>query len=260
MWFDSHCHLDFEAFEQDRRQVVEAAREAQVFDLFVPGVSLEQWSRLPPLAAEVPGLCFGFGLHPFFLKDLRQEQIDNALDQLPDWCRRHGAVAVGECGLDAIHGKRGGVALELQTKVFERHVRIASELGLPLIVHAVRAHGKVLETLRAVPLERGGVVHAYSGSKELIAEYADLGFYFGFGAAALRDRARRAQESLRAVPAERLLLETDAPDQALAVGERNEPCRVVEIGRQLAQLRGISEEALAELTTRNAKRLFRSGS
>jgi TatD DNase family protein len=256
--FDSHCHLDFGVFDADRAQVLDRARLAGVERLFVPGVTPDQWSRLGALQARHPEVALGVGLHPYFLHQLSSLELKSALRAIPTWCDRLSAVAVGECGLDANTARRGGAPLQLQCDVLLRHLQWANALKLPVVLHVVRAHGRLLELLRGCPPVMGGVLHSYSGSVEMVGDYAALGLYFGFGGAVTRSGARRAREALIAVPEERLLLETDAPDQSpQGWASRNEPATTALVAREAAQLTGMDLKELALLTSRNAARLYR---
>lgn len=262
MWFDSHCHLDFPAFDPDRAEVMARARAAQVEAVFVPGVRRTQWPRLLSLREQHPGVCVGVGLHPSFVHELSEQQTQDALDELPQWHRRVGAVAIGECGLDARSAKSGGADLDRQQRVFEAHIEIARRLEVPLVLHVVHAHGRALDVLeRCKP--PGGVLHSYSGPAELVPRYAALGLHFGFCGMVTRPRAKKVRAALCVVPAERLLIETDAPDQSphdfSGSGpdpRRNEPAAVLRVAATMAQLRGVPQEELAELTTRNARALY----
>src|SRR5690606_26339031 len=174
-----------------------------------------------------------------------------SLDDLAADARRLGAVAIGELGWDA----RGGPPRDAQDRAVDAQLAVAKELRLPVVLHVVGAHGHALERLaRFAPLE--GVVHAYSGSAALVARYVELGLHLGIGPSVLRHAARRPLEAARAVPAERLLLETDAPDQHPPDRERGEPADVVLVARAVAAARGESLEAIAALTYANASALF----
>lgn len=262
MWFDSHCHLDFEAFDADRDELVARARLSGVEGLFVPGVRPGQWPRLGRLRRRFERIAVGVGLHPYFLHELREGQLLRALDELPQWYRTTGAVAVGECGLDARTAKAGGADLDRQERVLEAHVELARLLNAPLVLHVVHAHGRALSLLERTRPVAGGVLHSYSGSAELVKRYERLGFHFGFSGRITQPSANKVRAALAAVPMDRLLVETDAPDQVphgwgATVGEaRNEPAAVAHIGAVMAELRGVSCEALAEITTRNARRLY----
>ncbi len=269
--YDSHCHLDFDAFEGDRDEVWARALEAGVTRAFVPGYDVAQWRRLPDLRSRYLGLSVGVGLHPFALQT-NSEATSPAPDLeqlLADAVERVGAVAIGECGLHGPHKE----TFAFQEQVLRVHLRLAHDLGLPLVLHAVHAHARMLELLRevfassklstsaAASRARGapfrGVVHAYSGSLELAGEYLKLGFSVAFGGAITRPGHRRARAAAATLPLEALLLESDAPSAPLQGGpQRNEPASVRVVATALAALRGISEEEVARVTSDNAEALF----
>lgn len=263
LWFDSHCHLDFPAFDADRVAVCARARQAGVGEVFVPGVSREQWPRLRGLRSVWPEVHLGVGLHPFFLGAMRPPERRQALASLPDWFHRLGASAVGECGLDAGLAKRGGPSLDEQLEVLVSQLVWAERLRAPVVLHVVGAHGRFLEVFDRSGFRGRGVLHAYSGSAEMVPLYAARGLYFGFGGAITRPGARRARAALGAVPDGRLLLETDAPDQcpqgfpgAPDWPLRNEPAALLSVARSVASERGVQLSQLSRLTRENARRLF----
>lgn len=259
MLFDTHCHLDFEAFARDRDRVVELARQAGIGPILLPGVAPSAWSDQAKVSRGVPDSYLAFGVHPFWVHEVAPDALDDMLSNLEAALSEHGAVALGECGLDALVPRRGGASLEVQVLVLERQLELAKQLGLPVIVHCVRAHGQLLGLLdRVGKLPGGGVLHAYSGSAELVDRYRTLGFFFGFGGAVTRPGFKRAQHALARVPLDRLLLETDAPDQpAVWRSGRNEPAELAKIADEIAKMRGVRLELLAKQTTLNAERLFR---
>lgn len=266
VWFDSHCHLDFEAFDADRARVWQRARDLGVTELFVPGVTPAQWVRLAGVRAQIPEARLGVGLHPYFLHELSSSERQRATAELPEWAERLGAQAIGECGLDGRWAKRG-VSLDEQVPVLAAQLTCARELRLPVVLHVVQAHGRALELLEAGgPLLAGGVLHSYSGAAELVERYCKLGLCFGFSGAVTRPNATKARAALRAVPLDRLLLETDAPDQPpsgfVASPEhprRNEPGALPAIAALVAELRGLALDELARHTTHNARALFGAG-
>lgn len=262
MLFDSHCHLDFPAFDEDRTEVWNRAVEAGVHRLFVPGTRTSQHS-VERVRRVVPQAQIGIGLHPYFLREVSTGERAVWLEAFADHFTRAGACAVGECGLDKPLARRSGPTLEEQAAVLRRHVEWARVLQVPLVLHVVGAHGLALDVVgEDGPLAAGGVVHAYSGAAELVDRYARLGFSFGFGGAVLRPAAKKAKAALLEVAPERLLIETDAPDQCpsefepLRVKGRNEPAALRPIAEGIARLRGVSVEELAKITTENALRLF----
>lgn len=258
MFFDTHCHFDFDEFAPRRDELMQVARARGVTQLLVPGVAPEHWSRQIEVV-KACGLLGAFGVHPFWVESVEPESLKAVMRDLESCLLEHGAVAVGECGLDASHAKRRGESLAWQIAVLEQQLQLAKKLRLPVVVHCVRAHGQLLDVLRRVgPLPLGGVLHAYSGSAELVRQYVDQGFYFGFGGAVTLPRAKRVRRALLAVPQDRLLLETDAPDQAPAWCDgMNQPAELPRIAGVVAELLSASLDALAAQTRQNGHQLFR---
>lgn len=256
--FDSHCHLDFETFDADRTQVLQRAVEAGVDRVFVPGVAPRQWQRAAELSREHSAVCSGVGLHPWWLAELEKAEVDEALGSLPVQATKLGAVAIGECGLDGLLAKRRGVPMERQRLVLERHLEVARDVGLPLVLHAVRAHGPLLECLKRFGRAEGaGVLHSFGGPADMVRPYAELGWSFSFSGAVTHVRASKARAALREVPVDRLLVESDGPDQpAAGVGERSEPAHVIRVLEVASELRGVGVQQLAVQSADNARRLF----
>jgi TatD DNase family protein len=247
---DSHCHLDAGEFDGDRDEVIGRARAANVTQQIVPAVDAAGWPKLRDLCAAEAGLFAAYGLHPMYLDAHRHEH----LTLLREWLERERPVAVGECGLDYFVG---GLDPGTQSHYFDAQLRLAREFDLPVIVHARRAVDAVIAAIRRVGKLRG-VVHSYSGSTEQAQQLWNLGFLVGLGAPVTYDRANRLRKLATTMPIEYLLLETDAPDQPDAGirGQRNEPARLADILRVIAQLRGQGEADIAAATTANAERLF----
>jgi TatD DNase family protein len=247
---DSHCHLDVAEFDADRAAVLARARAAGVTRQIVPAIEAATWDGLEALCAREPGLHAAYGLHPLLVARHR----DADLDALPDRLVRTRAVAVGECGLDFW---AEGLDRERQRAVFRRQLEIARELDLPVVLHARRAVDDVTAALRRVGRLRG-VVHSFAGSEEQARQLFRLGFSIGVGGPITYARAKRLRRLVASMPLERLLLETDSPDQPLAghQGGRNEPAYLVEVLDVVAQLRAESRAAIAAATTANAMRMF----
>jgi TatD DNase family protein len=257
--FDSHCHLDASEYDADRADVIARAKAAGVRGILVPGYEPAEWSELRALCASDPMLCCGVGLHPWYVHEVEPAARDGALAQLGAHVEQAGAVAIGECGLDAQKAKHGGAPMELQEQVLEAHLRVAGELSLPVILHCVGAHERMLTLLsKSGKLPAGGVMHSYSGSKELVPKYLALGLSFSFAGIVTHANARRPREALKSVPLERLLVESDGPDQAArgVMPRRSEPAHVELVLRAAAQIRDQPLEILAESTEQNARRLF----
>jgi TatD DNase family protein len=257
--FDSHCHLDASEYDADRSAVIARARASGVTGILIPGYEPRTWSAMKDLCASDPLLSCAVGIHPWYVHEVPERERGQALVGLAVAARALAAVAIGECGLDAKMAKSGGAQLDLQEEVLTVQLRVARELGLPVILHCVGAHARLLALLtRDGPLAAGGVLHSYSGSRELIRDYARLNLSFSFAGIVTRENAKRPREALKAVPLERLLVESDGPDQA-AQGvspPRAEPAHVALVLAAAAQIRDQSLNLLAETTTLNARRLF----
>lgn len=247
---DSHCHLDDLAFDADRQWVLARADAAGVAGIVLPAVSARHWPRLRAVAALRPGLYAAYGLHPMLLAEHRPEH----LSELANWLEREQSVALGECGLDFyLKDLDRGV----QVEYFTAQLRLARDLGLPVIVHARRAVDDVLKFIRRFP-ELRGVVHSFSGSLQQAQRLFDQGFRVGLGGPLTYPRAQRLRSVAARLPLEAIVLETDAPDQpGLAHrGRRNEPAYLLEVVETLAALRAVSPAEVARATFNNARDLF----
>jgi TatD DNase family protein len=256
---DTHCHLDVAAFDDDRDEVIGRAGAAGVAGMLIPGIRPRTWAALAELAGRhaPAGVRFAIGVHPQVVPELDEDERAGDLEERIARASE-GAIAIGECGLDGGTGER-----ELQERIFRAHVRIARAVGKPLVVHVLRAHDAAPRILREERAARCGVVlHSYSGGAELVPVYASLGCAFSFAGPITYANARRPIEAARAVPAELLLAETDAPDQAPEDhrhrGGRSEPGFLASVIAGLAAARGVEPAEMAALTTANAARLFRS--
>lgn len=247
--FDSHVHLDAPEFDGDRARVLHDARAAGVAEMLIPAVAAADWPKLFALCESEPGLHPAYGLHPCHL----ERHSDADLAALEDWLRVHPAAAVGECGLDGLQPDR-----HRQARLLHGHFGVARRLDLPLVLHARRAFEDVILELRRFGKPLRGVVHSFSGSAEQARELGKLGFQVGIGGPVTHERAQRLRKMVACLPAESLMLETDAPDQPGAQhrGERNEPAFLVEVLQCVAELRDEDPRELARQTTANARRLF----
>ncbi|MGH8029051.1 MAG: TatD family hydrolase, partial [Arenimonas sp.] len=202
------------------------------------------------LCAQHAGLHPAWGLHPMLLDRHRPDH----LAQLRARVESDRPRAIGECGLDFFIE---GLDPDTQRTYFRAQLEIAREFVLPVVVHARRAVEEVTATLKKIG-GLTGVVHSFSGSPEQARQLFDLGFHLGLGGPVTYARAKRLHAVVRAMPLERLLLETDAPDQPGAglQGQRNEPSRLTQVAQAIAELRGESVETISAATTANACRLF----
>lgn len=251
---DSHCHIDLEPFAKDRREVLCRAKANGISDIIVPAVTAKHWPALQALAksdtAGQPALHIAYGLHPVFT----HEHHPDDLILLEHYLQTAKPVAVGECGLDFFIPDYDAAT---QLEYFTAQLDLAVQYKLPVIIHARKALDQVLKALRLRP-GLSGVIHSYSGSLQQAKQLIDLGFYLGFGGPVSYTRATRLRMLVKELPLSALLIETDAPDQPDAGhhGERNQPAWLVDIAHVIADLRGITVEALAHATSNNAKLLF----
>ena len=260
-WIDTHCHLDAAEFNPDRDAVRAAARAAGVGHIVIPAVERAHWSDVIALAHR-HGDSYALGIHPLYTPNAQQADID-ALRELLDEVRDDPhLVAIGEIGLDFFVP---GLDADKQIWFYEQQIQVARDLGLPVILHVRKSSDRLLKTLRAKPVV-GGIAHAFNGSLQQAQAFIDLGFKLGFGGAVTYDRALKLREMAATLPLDSLVMETDAPDiqphwlyttaEERAAGKpqgRNSPAELPRIAQEVAALRGISAQALAQATSRNAR-------
>jgi len=247
-FFDTHAHLDFSQFDEDREELLAELRSQHVAVVNV-GVDLPSSEASLGLAQRHPHVFAACGVHPHDAKSFSPE-AEQRLEEL----LRGGAVAVGECGLDFY---RDLSPREAQIAAFRAQLRLAKKLDLPVILHQRQA----VEAFLQVLVEEGpvrGVAHAFSGDPSLAERYLSLGLYLGIGGPITYRKNEALREAVRHVPLTRLLIETDAPflPPEPFRGKRNDPLKVRLVALRVAELRGLSLEELAEITFENACRLF----
>lgn len=252
---DTHTHLDFPDFDADRTRLLARSRALGVERMVVLGVDQRHWQRVWDLVQTDPHLYAAFGLHPVYLNEHRPEH----LTELRAWLTRldgHAQLcAVGEIGLDYFLPQ---LDRDAQQRLFEGQLQLAADFNLPALLHVRRSHAQVIATLKRFKLKRGGITHAFAGSREEAREYIKLGFKLGVGGAATWPQALRLRKVLADLPLDALVLETDAPDMAPAMfpHQRNSPQHLPNICQALAEVLNISPEQLADATTANACALF----
>ncbi|MDX9708695.1 MAG: TatD family hydrolase [Trichloromonas sp.] len=249
-FFDTHAHLDFPPLRERLEEELAQARAAGVGAWVVPGVRPDGWPALLATVAKVPEALAAPGVHPLAAADWNEETAAALTDLL------HTAVAVGEIGLD---GTLSFPSQAVQERAFRDQVRLAVAARRPLLIHCRKAMGRTLEILRAEGAQRvGGIFHAFSGSPESAREALRLNFAIGLGGALTFTGARRGPELARILPAEWLVLESDAPDLAPEPyrGQINRPAYLPLMSARLANLRSWSPAETAAITTDNARRVL----
>ena len=248
---DSHCHLDFPEFDHCRDEVLQRAWQSGVSLIVISSVQEKYWSRLLALTSSDSRLLPALGLHPCFSDDHALPH----LDELQEWLAEGKACAVGEIGLDLYLPNSD---LNAQLAFFLPQLELAQRYALPVILHVRKAHDQVLKALRRQALSRGGMVHAFSGSEQQARQYLDLGFKLGIGGTVTYPRAQKTRRLVVDLPLEAFVLETDAPDMPLCgyQGELNEPTRVLEVAKVIAELRGCTLEEVAAVTSANSLAIY----
>lgn len=253
--FDTHCHLDDAQFDTVRDQVVARASAAGVVQMVAVGTTASSSDRCVELADRYAAVIAAVGIQPNYCGESTPEDWD----RIVQLARQPQVAALGETGLDRYWDH---APFEVQQDYFDRHIRLAQETGLPFIVHMRDCLAETLQMLgearRRAPLR--GVMHSYTGNAEGAAECLALGLDISFAGMVTYKKAEELREVARTVPAERLLIETDAPylsPHPCRNQRPNEPALVVHTARCLADARGVTVECLAQQTTENARRLFR---
>ena len=251
MLADSHAHIDDERFDADRDEVVARALAAGVSLIVNIGADMASSARSVALAEKYPGIYAAVGMHPHDSQDMKE----NDYRQLEQWANHPKVVAIGEIGLDYHYDLS---PRSVQKEVFLRQLDLARKTGKPFIIHEREAHADMLDIIRYAARGLNGVFHCFSGSVETAREYLKMGFYISVAGPVTFPKSVKTKEVAKAVPLDRLLVETDSPyltPQPFR-GKRNEPAYVRLVAEEIANLRDISLAELAETTTANVRRLF----
>ena len=205
---DAHNHLQAARLELLEKECISEWQRLGVIRAAVNGSSERDWSAVALLAEKYPVVVPNFGLHPWFIRNRRGDWLAT----LEGLIRDHPRAGVGECGLDKWIWDH---QIDDQEAVFREHVRLATRYQRPLTIHCLKAWGRLLDILKSEELpDAGFVLHSYPGPKEMVAPMAELGAYFSFSGDFIHDRKKAARETFLTVPADRLLIETDAPNMS----------------------------------------------
>lgn len=255
--FDSHCHFDFDDFgdsaQRDRLWLDCQSKDIQ--QLLIPGIEPAQWARAYALTERLQGIFMSAGVHPWWVEKINGNILTaTQLIELENYLLREKCVAVGECGMDALIE----FGLDKQHAIFEQQIQLACQLELPLIIHVRKTHNETLALLTRYRPKVGGVIHGFTGSLDLARRYWALGFYLGIGGSITYPRANKTRETVKKMPLESLLLETDAPDMPLNgfQGQANSPLKLTAVAQTLANLRHDTVENIGNVTAKNTRQLF----
>lgn len=271
-WIDTHCHLDAAEFAPDRAAVRQRARDLGVALCVIPAVERANFDAVRALA-HAHGDAYCLGIHPLYVRNAQPADLAALRTQLQAHAADPRLLAVGEIGLDYFVPELNQSPLkEQQETVYREQLKLARHFGLPVVLHVRRSADRLLKHLRELDQSGpawSGIAHAFNGSEVQAREFIRLGFKLGFGGAVTFERALQLRHLAQTLPLDALVLETDAPDipphwlytpasdrQAGAGQGRNAPGELPRIADVVAQLRGMSVDALAQATTANACQAF----
>ncbi|MFC1621622.1 TatD family hydrolase [Candidatus Omnitrophota bacterium] len=252
MLIDTHCHLDFKNFDEDRDEVIARSKEQGIDFIINVGASMEGTKRSLELAEKHEFIYAAAGIHPHDADRVE----DKDLELFRRFFESKKIVAVGEIGLDYY---KNFSSKENQKKLFIKLLREARERNLPVIIHNRDAHEDTLTILRQeMGKSMKGVMHCFSGDEVLLGDCLELGMHVSFTCNLTFKNAGRLRDVAKLVPIERLLIETDAPFLAPQAfrGKRNEPMYMKYLAEEIANIKGLDLKEVARITTENAKRLF----
>jgi TatD DNase family protein len=254
MLIDTHCHLDFDRFDDDREAVVRRAEEAGVRRIIVPALDLQNCQNVLDLASKYAHVYAAVGVHP----NSTSAWEASWLDQVRRFAHHPKVVAIGEIGIDYYWDDS---PKEIQHKSFSAQLNLAADLDLPVIIHNRDAGEDVIRLLAKSRLaggEKSGVLHSFSADWHIAEAALEMGFYIGITGPVTFKKADGLRDIVAKLPLNRILVETDAPFLAPQPrrGKRNEPSYVTFVAEQIALLHDLSIEELSKITTANAHRLF----
>ena len=253
--FDTHAHYDDEAFDADREELLKDLPEAGIEYVVNVGASIKTTKTTLELSSKYDYIYAAVGVHPSDIADLNEESFS----WLKEQTGKPKVVAVGEIGLDYYWDKEPEVQASQQVW-FKRQLDLAREAGLPVIIHSRDAAKDTFDIMKEKDAGSiGGVVHCYSYSPELAAEYVKMGLFIGVGGVVTFSKAKKLKETVAAIPMDNIVIETDCPYLAPTPyrGKRNSSLNLPYILAEIASIKGISEEEAAEITFANAKHLYR---
>lgn len=252
MIFDTHAHYDDSAFDDDRGELLLGMAESGIGRIVNIGADMQTSAATVELTERYPFVYGAVGVHPSETAGLGGQDMQ----RLKAYAALPKIVAVGEIGLDYHYPDTDR---ELQQHWFVRQLALAREVRLPVVIHSRDAANDTMQIIKEHGGETGGVIHCFSYSKELALQYVDMGFYIGVGGVITFSNAKKLVEAVKAVPLEKIVLETDAPylSPAPERGMRNHSGKLPLVVKRLAEIKGVTEEEIISVTWENACRLYR---
>lgn len=253
MIFDSHSHIDDRRFSNDIDEVIQRAKDAGLKYIMNPGADLETSLNAVKLASKYDMVYAAVGVHPHDT----EEMDEMTLQMIKGLAKKDKVMAIGEIGLDYYYDNS---PRDIQKKWFREQIRLAKEVGLPIIIHDRDANQDVMNILKEEEaFENGVLMHCYSGSAELAKRYIKLGAYISIAGPLTFKNNKKTTEVVKEIPLDRLMVETDAPYLTPQPhrGKRNEPSYVKYVVDKIAEIKGLTFDEVANATAENAKRYFR---
>ncbi|MBR1702037.1 MAG: TatD family hydrolase [Lachnospiraceae bacterium] len=253
--FDTHAHYDDEAFDEDREDLLARLPKEGIAKVVDVGASLASCEKVVELMERYDYIYGAIGIHPSETAEL--EEDEGRFQWVKEACKREKCVAVGEIGLDYYWDEPDR---EIQKKWFLRQLDLAREIRLPVVIHSRDAAKDTVDLMTAAKAEEiGGVIHCYSYTKETARSFLNMGFYFGIGGVLTFKNAKKLKEAVEYIPMDRIVLETDCPYLAPVPfrGKRNCSLYIPYVVRELAQIKGISEEEVRKQAWTNSHDLYR---
>ncbi|KML41499.1 MULTISPECIES: TatD family hydrolase [Bacillaceae] len=252
MFFDTHAHLNAEQYNEDLQEVIDRALSEGISNIVVVGFDRPTIEKAMELTEQYEFIYACVGWHPVDAIDMTEEDL-LWIEELSSHPK---VVALGEMGLDYYWDKS---PKDIQKEVFRKQIRLAKKVKLPIVIHNRDATSDIVEILKEEGAgEVGGIMHCFSGSPEIAQECVDMNFYISLGGPVTFKNAKKPKEVADVIPLEKLLIETDCPYLTPHPhrGKRNEPSYVKLVAEQIAEIKGLSTEEVAQATTENAKKLF----
>ena len=251
MLFDTHAHYDDSQFDADREEILNNLKDNKVSYVVTVGTNVETSLKSIELAEKFENVYAACGIHP----DSADTATDENIDKIRKMASHKKVVAIGEAGLD--YYWEDNPPKEVQKEAFIKQIELANELDMPLIIHIRESVSDTVEVLKANPLKKG-IIHCVSVSSEIAEIFIKMGLYISFAGTLTFKNAPKLVKTAEVVPLDRLLVETDCPYLSPVPyrGKRNMSARVIHTAQKLGEIRGLSLEEIAEITTNNAKRIY----
>ena len=251
MIFETHAHYDDEQFDLDREELLSSMPEQGVGTIVNVSATYESCRRVVDLVQKYPFMYAAVGIHPDEVGSLNEERFQ----QMKELCKQEKVVAVGEIGLDYYWDNESH---DVQKEWFVRQLDLARELNLPVLIHSREAAADTMEIMKEHGQGLRGVIHCYSYSKEQAKEYVKMGYYIGVGGVVTFKNARKLKETVEEIPLTSIVLETDCPYLAPVPfrGKRNNSSYIKYVAEEIAEIKGISYEAVVEKKKKNARDLY----